>query len=241
MKDIDHQYKNVLFLPNQPREPLLNVPLIIVALIALCFGIYFVQEYFFSEKLYIKSLEFFSFTPSLFKADPLTFCYTIISYSFMHGSLKHITINMVWLLVFGSPLVKLFGNLRFLIFLGLTATFSVLTYFVAHPDSVISLVGASGAISGMMGAFARYGFPQGYWGGSLQSERFLGPLLSIKQALCSRDVLVYITIWLSVDFIIGISSFLFEEEGISIAWEAHVGGFVSGFLLIGFFGLSRKK
>ncbi|UNE54727.1 rhomboid family intramembrane serine protease [Bartonella machadoae] len=241
MKDIDHQDKNVLFLLKQPREPLLNVPFIIVVLIALCFGIYFVQEYFLSERLYIESLEFFSFTPSFFKIDPLKFCYTVISYSFMHGSLKHVTINMVWLLVFGSPLVKYFGNLRFLIFWGVTAILSVLTYFVVHPDSAISLVGASGVVSGMMGAFARYGFPQGYWGDRMQNERFLGPLLSIKQALCSRDVLVYMSIWLSVDFIIGISSFLFEEEGISVAWEAHIGGFISGFLLIGFFDISRKK
>ncbi|WP_455481199.1 rhomboid family intramembrane serine protease [Bartonella sp. B12(2025)] len=241
MKDVNQQYNNVSFLPKQPKEPLLNVPFIIVVLIAFCFCTYFIPQYFFSNQLYIEVLELFSFIPVLFKAEPLAFCHTIISYSFMHGSFKHVVINMAWLLVFGSLLVRHLGSLRFLVFWVLTAIISVLTYFALHQDSAISLVGASGVVSGMMGAIARYGFPWGYFGVSAQNERFLGSLLSIKKALCSRGVLVYMSIWLSVDFIIAISSFLFEGDGVSIAWEAHIGGFFSGFLLIDFFDISRKK
>ncbi len=241
MRDAKNQYNNVSFFLEKPKEPLLNVPFIIVILIALCFCIYFVSQYLFSHQFYIKNLDLFAFTPMLFKAEPLVFCYTIISYSFMHSSFKHVAINMAWLLVFGSPLVRQIGGFRFLIFWILTAIIAVLTYFLFHQESAISLVGASGAVSGMMGAIARYGFLRDYLGGNLQNERFLGPLLPIKKALCSRSVLVYLSIWLSVDFIVGISSFFFEGDGISIAWEAHIGGFFSGFLLIGFFDISRKK
>ncbi|WP_183229365.1 rhomboid family intramembrane serine protease [Bartonella callosciuri] len=239
MKDASYQHNNISFFPKQPKEALLNVPFIIIFLIAFCFFIYFVPQYFFSPQLYIKSLETFSFIPVLFKAEPLAFCYTIISYSFMHSSFKHVALNMTWLLVFGSLLVRPLGNLRFLIFWMFTAIIAVLTYFVFHQDSVISVVGASGAVSGMMGAIARYGFPQGHLGISTQNERFLGSLLSIKKALCSRVVLIYMSVWLSIDFIIGISAFL--GEGVSIAWEAHIGGFFSGFLLIGFFDSLPKK
>ncbi|WP_375704934.1 rhomboid family intramembrane serine protease, partial [Bartonella sp. AA85SXKL] len=117
---------NVSQLPKQPKEPLLNVPLIIVVLIAFCFCLYCIPQYFFSHQLYIESLEFFSFTPVLFKAAPLAFAHTIMSYSFMHGSFEHTTINMAWLLVFGSPLVRHFGSLRFLVFWVLTAAISAL-------------------------------------------------------------------------------------------------------------------
>ncbi|EJF86984.1 hypothetical protein ME1_01340 [Bartonella vinsonii subsp. arupensis OK-94-513] len=241
MKNIDYQFRNASFLPKQPREPLLNVPFTVVVLIALCFCIYFIHQYFFSDQFYIRSLGFFSFTPVLFKAEPLIFFHSMISYSFMHGSMKHVTLNMAWLLIFGTPLVRQFGGIRFLIFWALTAMIAALTYFVFHQESVISLVGASGAVSGMMGAIARYGFPLIYLRSNIHNERLLGSLLSLKQALCSKEVLIYVSIWLGVDLIMGISSFLFEGDGISIAWEAHIGGFFAGFLLIGFFDISQKK
>ncbi|WP_336294177.1 rhomboid family intramembrane serine protease [Bartonella sp. CB169] len=241
MKDVNHPYKDALFFPKQSKEPLLNVPFIIVVLIALCFCIYIVPKYFFSEQLYIEIIKIFSFIPVLFKSDPLAFCYTLISYSFMHGSLKHVSINMVWLLVFGSPLVRHLGSLRFLIFWVLTAIVAALAYFVLHQDSAVSLVGASGAVSGMMGGIVRYGFPHSCFGVSMQNERLLGSLLSIKSALCSKVVLAYVSIWLSVDFIVAFFPFLFEEDGVLVAWEAHIGGFFSGFLLISFFDISCKK
>ncbi|WP_375616842.1 rhomboid family intramembrane serine protease [Bartonella sp. AP58NXGY] len=240
MKISDPQYNYAFRLPKQPKEPLLKVPFIIVVLIAFCFCLYCIPQYFFSHQIYVESLEFFSFTPALFKTDPLTFGYTMVSYSFMHSSFKHVVLNMVWLLVFGSPLVRYLGVLRFLIFWVLTAVASVLTYFTFHQESIISLVGASGAVSGMMGAIIRYGFPSSYLGVNAQNEEFLGRLLSIKKALCSKGVFVYMSVWMIVDFIIGISSVLFEENGISIAWEAHIGGFLAGFLLVGFFDVSKK-
>ncbi|WP_354186918.1 rhomboid family intramembrane serine protease [Bartonella japonica] len=241
MKNVDHQYGNASFLSEQSKRPLLNVPLIIVVLIVFCSCIYFIPHHLFPYKLYIASLEFFSFIPRVFKTEPLKFCHTIISYSFMHGSLKHLTINMAWLLVFGSLLAKHLGGLRFLIFWILTAIISVLTYFVFHQESMVSLVGASGAVSGMMGAVVRYGFALRSLGTSVQNKKFLGSLLPLKKALCSREILIYISIWLSIDFIIGISSVFLEEDSVSIAWEAHIGGFISGFLLISFFDISQKK
>ncbi|WP_332060428.1 rhomboid family intramembrane serine protease [Bartonella sp. CB74] len=241
MKDAGRRYDDVVLLSKQPRESLLNVPFIIVVLIAVCFCIYFIPRYFFSEQLYIKSLQFFSFTPLLFKTDSLAFCHTIISYSLMHGSFEHIAINMAWLLVFGSPLVRYFGEVRFLIFWLLTAVVSALTYFVFHQNSIMPLVGASGAVSGMMGAVARYSFFSVYFSVNAQDKKLLGSLLSIKQALCSRGVLVYISIWLIVNFMMSIFSFLFESDNVSIAWEAHIGGLFSGFLLVGFFDISRDK
>ncbi|WP_455466955.1 rhomboid family intramembrane serine protease [Bartonella sp. B39] len=241
MKDANYHYNDVSFSPKQSLQPLLNVPFIIVVLIALCFGTYLIPQYFFSPQFSIEILDLFSFTPVLFKVEPLAFCHTMISYSFMHSSFKHVAINMAWLLIFGSPLVRHMGNFRFFMFWILTAIIAVLTYFVFHQNSAISLVGASGVVCGMVGAIARYGFPRSYLTGSTQNEKLLGPLLSIKKALRSRDVLVFVSIWLSIDFIIGISSFFFKEDGVSIAWEAHIGGFFSGFLLIGFFDISRKK
>lgn len=241
MEDFDSKDYDSLLLSKQPREPLFNIPFIVVVLIIFCFFIYLIPQYFFSDQLYSKSLVLFSFVPAFLKSDPLGFCYTAISYSFMHGSLGHIAINMIWLLAFGSPFIKHFGNLRFLLFWILIAIVSALTYFAFHQDSTIPLVGASGAISGMMGAVARYGFVSTYSDSSIQNGRFLGSLLSIRKALSSRAVLVYISVWLLANFITGIFPFLSEGDDISIAWEAHIGGLVSGFLLVGVFDFSWQK
>ncbi|WP_332066159.1 rhomboid family intramembrane serine protease [Bartonella sp. CB189] len=241
MKDADHQCNNDLLLLKRDKESLLNIPFIIIFLIVFCFFIYFITHYFFSDQLLIASFDFFSFTPVIFKSDPLAFFYTVISYSFMHGDFEHIIINMAWLLVFGSPLVRHFGGLRFLFFWALTAIISALTYFIFHQSSMISLIGASGAISGMIGAAARYGFSFGHFGVISQNKECFGSLWTIKKALCSRDVLSYISIWLIVNFIMGVSPSVFEADNISIAWEAHIGGLVSGFFGAGLFDISQKN
>ncbi|WP_455474606.1 rhomboid family intramembrane serine protease [Bartonella sp. B30(2025)] len=240
MKNANYQYNNNPLLPKKTKESLLNVPFIIIILIAFCFCVYFIPQYFVSYPLYIESFKFFSFTPALFKADPLAFCYTLVSYSFMHSNFEHIAINMIWLLIFGSPLVNHFSYFRFLIFWILTAVISALTYFVFHQNSTMPLVGASGAVSGMMGAVTRYGFSFVHFDNNMQNRKCFGPLWSVKRALCSRTVLVYILVWLISNFIIGISS-LFEENNVSIAWEAHIGGLFSGFFLVGFFDISQSK
>ncbi|ENN91597.1 rhomboid family intramembrane serine protease [Bartonella schoenbuchensis] len=240
MWDFVPQHNNSPLLSKQLKEPLFNVPFIIIVLIAFCFFGYIIPQYFLSDQLYMRSLILFSFIPVFFQAEPLMFCYTIVSYSFMHGSFGHIAMNMVWLLVFGSPLAKHFGNLRFLLFWMLTAGISALTYFIFHQDSMIPLVGASGAISGMMGAIARYGFFI-VFNSNIHNERFLGPVLPIKKALRSKTVLVYIGMWLIINCLTGIFPYLFGDSDILIAWEAHVGGLISGFMLISFFDSPRKK
>ncbi|AGF74399.1 putative membrane protein, rhomboid family [Bartonella australis AUST/NH1] len=241
MKDMNSRHNGALSSLPQSKEPLLNAPPVVVILIMFCFIIYFIPWYFFSSQLYAKSFVFFSFIPAFFKDDPSAFFYTAVSYSFVHGSFGHIAINMVWLLAFGSPLAKRFGTLLFLFFWVFTAVISALTYFAFHQDSLMPLVGASGAISGMMGAVARYDFSHGYFSFDKQSGGGVGSLQPIRKALCSRTVPVYISAWLIVNFITATLPPLFGEEGALIAWEAHVGGFISGFLLIGFFDTLLRK
>jgi membrane associated rhomboid family serine protease len=88
------------------------------------------------------------------------------------------------------------------------------------------LVGASGAISGMMGAAARFGFRTGRGAGR---SGFQGPLLTIPEALRSRTVITFLAVWFIINLATGLASGIPGVEG-AIAWEAHVGGFLAGFL-----------
>ncbi len=69
----------------------------------------------------------------------------------MHGGFAHIAVNMIWFAAFGSPLAGRIGTGRMIIFWILTSVIAGLTHYAIYPESVTPLVGASGAISGMMG------------------------------------------------------------------------------------------
>lgn len=221
-------------------EPIFNIPGVILALIAICAAVYIAQTYILDDKQNLWFLLHFAFLPARFTfgdgfLDPEAWI-TLLSYSFMHGSFAHIAVNMVWLAAFGSPLAGRIGTGRMVIFWIVTAVVAALTHYLVYPESASPLVGASGAISGMMGAAARYGFRRVPSGG--QSE-FAGPLLPIGVTLRMRTVLTFVGIWL----IINIATGLYTTEGADlsgIAWEAHIGGFIAGFLGIALLDRPRR-
>jgi membrane associated rhomboid family serine protease len=96
------------------------------------------------------------------------------------------------------------------------------------------LVGASGAISGMMGAAARFGFRIDRDEGQ---PAFAGPILSIPAVFASRMAVTFLGVWLAVNLAMGLG-FGAPDEG-AIAWEAHIGGFLAGFLLVRVFDRRR--
>jgi len=179
----------------------------------------------------------FGFVPVLFAIDHgLMTRLSAITYSFLHGSWTHLGLNMTWFIIFGSPLASRLGSFFFLLFWIFMAFIAALTHFVFYTDSTVALVGASGAISGLMGAAARYDFqhvPEKY---PSNRSGFSGSVLPMRVALQSRTVLVFVGGWFFLNLLTGIMSYpAGEEEGNAIAWEAHIGGLLAGFLTIGFF------
>lgn len=214
-------------------EPIFNIPSVILALMAICAGVYIYQNYIISEQQNYEFMLNFALIPARFSlaggfTDPSAL-FTLISYSFMHGGFAHIAVNMIWFAAFGSPLAGRIGTGRMIIFWILTSVIAGLTHYAIYPESVTPLVGASGAISGMMGAAARYGFRRVGFG---RRSEFAGPVLPIGLTLTLKPVLTFVGIW----FLINIFTGLYSTGGADlsgIAWEAHIGGFIAGF-----FGIS---
>ncbi|MBC8717248.1 rhomboid family intramembrane serine protease [Ochrobactrum sp. Marseille-Q0166] len=217
---------------NSPQrgEPIFNIPSVVLALMAICVGVYIYQNYILSEQQNYAFMLNFALIPARFSlaggfADPAAL-FTLISYSFMHGGLAHIAVNMIWFVAFGSPLAGRIGTGRMIVFWILTSVIAGLTHYAIYPDSVTPLVGASGAISGMMGAAARYGFRRVSHG---RRSEFAGPVLPVGLTLRLKPVLTFVGVW----FLINIVTGLYSTGGADlsgIAWEAHIGGFVAGFL-----------
>ena len=116
-------------------------------------------------------------------------------------------------------------------FWAVTGLAAVALHFAIHPSGQAPLIGASGAVSGMMGAAARFGF---------RTERrargavFSGSPLSVPESLRLRGVLVFLVIWMAVNALTSLTGAVPGVSG-QIAWEAHVGGFLAGFLGLGLF------
>ena len=135
---------------------------------------------------------------------------------------------MVWLAAFGSPLANRIGTARFLAFWLFTSLAAVALHYVLHMDDASPLVGAAGAISGMMGAAARFGFRIDRQEGK---AAFAGHILSIPAVFRSRAAVTFLAVWMVVNLVMGLGVGVPGGDG-RIAWEAHIGGFLAGFLLV---------
>ncbi len=215
------------------NEPVFNIPGVILAIMAIC-GILFVLEaYVLNDEQGSVFLWNFAFIPARFSQyggfySPAALL-TTVTYSLLHGSVAHIALNMIWLAAFGSPLAARIGPLRMALFWIVTSVAAVMTHFAVYPDSTAPLVGASGAVSGMMGAAARFGFRRSTL---RNSAAFVGDILPIGVALRMQTVLVFLGVWFVTNILTGLLS-VGVDSSATIAWEAHIGGF-----FVGFFGIS---
>jgi membrane associated rhomboid family serine protease len=215
-------------------EPVFNLAPVVVGLIALCCLVHFVRVYALSAEQDIGLLWQTAFIPIRYSGQIELNIYAFtgpVTYSFLHGSVMHLAINMIWLAAFGSPLANRIGAARFLIFWVFTAVAAALMHYMFHMNDNSPLVGASGAISGMMGAAARFGFRI-----ERRSEKpaFAGDLMPVAAVFKSRTAVTFLAVWMIINLVTGISGFVPGADN-PIAWEAHVGGFLAGFFCIGWF------
>jgi membrane associated rhomboid family serine protease len=210
------------------REPAFNLPGIVLAAIAICAIVHLVRIYALDFEQDLELLVRTAFIPirysGQFDIDIYAFS-SPITYAFLHGNFAHLAINMIWLAAFGSPLANRFGAARFATFWAVTGLAAVGLHYLLHPLDTSPLVGASGAISGMMGAAARFGFRVDRSSGK---SVFAGELLPVSLVLQMRGVLTFLVIWMAINLVTGLVGFAPGVED-RIAWEAHVGGFLAGF------------
>jgi membrane associated rhomboid family serine protease len=161
--------------------------------------------------------------------------WTPLTYALLHGDGVHLAVNMFWMAAFGSAVARRLGAIRFLT-LSVAATLAgALAHFIAYPDDQGVMIGASGAVSGMTAAAARFAFmPGGPLGtGRGQSGAFHMPAPSLWAVLGNRNTLIFIALWFAINLVFGVQGALLPGVEGAIAWQAHIGGFIVGFLLFG--------
>jgi membrane associated rhomboid family serine protease len=219
-----------------PRTPVFNLPPALTATIALLALIYAVQALLLSDDAVDWLLFNFGFIPGRYSV-PLAeqgpqLYWTPVTYSLLHGSVEHIVFNCLWLMAFGAPVVRRIGAFRYVIFWILSAVASAILHAVLNWGNMTLLIGASGVVSGLMGAACRFAFPGDQ---RPMQPAHLNARLSIVQSMQSRTVLIFMLLWLVGNALIAVGIPLIGDGSQEIAWDAHIGGFVFGFLLFSFF------
>src|SRR5687768_593937 len=160
-------------------------------------------------------------------AIPLPFWSTLLTSMFLHGGWMHLGGNMLYLWIFGDNLEKVMGALRFGLFYLACGLAASLAHIAFGAGSNVPAVGASGAISGVLGGYLLL-FPH-------NRVRVL-----MRGGVASVPAIVVLGLWIFIQFINGIGSLAATTETGGIAYMAHIGGFVAGLVLVKFMASPRR-
>ena len=169
------------------------------------------------------------FEPSRFGYAPWEGVLTLFTSIFFHGGMVHLLGNMVYLWIFGDDVEELMGRWQFAVFYLACGAFGSLTHAFLYPASTIPSIGASGSIAGILGAFLVFH----------ARAKIVALLPLVVPVLAEVPSALFLPVWFAMQFLNGflsLSSARDVQEVASVAWWAHVGGFLFG---IGIAGIVR--
>src|SRR5208337_97498 len=147
---------------------------------------------------------------------------TVFTSMFLHGGFLHVAGNMLYLWIFGDNIEDELGHFRFLLFYLFSGVVAVYAYAMTDSQSMLPMIGASGAISGVLGAYILL-FPRA----KIHTLLFFGFFWQIVRI----PAMFVIGFWIFLQIVSGLLSSGSIQHG-GVAWFAHVGGFVAGFVTI---------
>jgi membrane associated rhomboid family serine protease len=224
-------------------EPIFNVPAVVLAIIALFALIRAGEELLLSSEEDIEFLLYFAFIPARYEvlspSDDFpggvgAQIWTFVTYAFIHGDLIHLGVDSAWFLPFGSAIARRFGTLRFLGFFVVTAAAGALLHLLTRHDEALPMIGSSAAVAGCIAGALRFAFQPG---GPLMMFRssddaaYRVPAAPLTDALRDPRILVFLVAWFALNLLFGLGTISLPGVEQSIAWQAHIGGFLAGLML----------
>jgi len=167
----------------------------------------------------------------IFPPGPSPIYLTIFFSMFMHGSIVHLLGNMLFLWIFGNNVEDYLGRKRFIIFYLFCGIIAAFTQIFFNSDSIVPMVGASGAIAGVLGAYLLL-YPRA----KVTTVIIFGFFIR----LIKIPAVVVLGFWIIYQFLYGISSLAVRTGEGGVAWFAHIGGFISGIIIIKLFKMFVK-
>ena len=193
-------------------------------------GLVFFYELGLSSGGLERFVQTFALVPSRVQGEPLTFAITIFTSMFMHAGWFHILSNMWVLFIFGDNVEDRMGSLPYLIFYLLGGTAAALLQTYVAPGSSVPVLGASGAIAAVLGAYILL-FPAARVVTLIPIFFFI--------SLIEVPALVFLGFWFVSQLFSGLASIGTAAGG--VAWWAHVGGFLVGLVLCPLFARRSRQ
>jgi membrane associated rhomboid family serine protease len=221
-------------IPLRDDNPVRSRPVVTITLIVLC-TLVFVWQLSLSPNGQQQAAYLFGFIPAVLFGNAqlegqwIPASATIVTSMFLHGSVLHLLGNMLYLWIFGDNVEDRLGRVRFIAFYVACGAVAALGQGVADPRSPVPMIGASGAISGVLGAYLVL-YPRA-------RVLVLLPLLLIVTTVRVPAVVV-LGIWFAGQLL---SSLLAPSGSGGVAFAAHVGGFVAGILAVRVFLRERRR
>jgi membrane associated rhomboid family serine protease len=163
--------------------------------------------------------------------QPMSPFFTVLSSMFMHAGFLHLGFNMLYLWIFGNNIEDKLGHVRFSFFYLFCGIIAAYAHAITDPDSYIPMVGASGAVSGILGAYILL-FPKA----TVHTVVILWFFITTVKI----PALIVIGFWAIIQIVSGLLSTGVEQKG-GVAWFAHIGGFLIGLLTIKLWLPRRNK
>ncbi len=200
-----------------------TVPVVVYSIIAACVGVFFYTLGLGSEDAQAAFFSTYGAIPRAVTGGPWPqAALGLLTAIFMHGSWVHLGGNMLYLWIFGDNVEDAMGHLRFLIFYLVTGVAATLAHVASQPASPVPLVGASGAIAGVLGAYLIL-YPR---------ARVLSLVVfGIFIRLVELPALLVLSLWFLLQLVEGFGA-LRAPDVTTVAWWAHVGGFIAGAVLV---------
>ncbi len=225
------------------KEPIFNAPASVVRCLAVLAAVHVVLWYLLPDHWNMQALQLLAFNPGRYAHVPqgglLTWgpaIWSVLTYQLLHGDLTHLLFNSAWLLAFGGAIAQRIGGPRFLLFSVLAGVAGASMFLIFHFGEPVPMIGASGAVSGLMGGAFRFLFAAIDRGGFAMfrdSPRSI-PLMTVRETLSDRRLQAAAAVLVLINLltVLGASSL---TSGDGIAWEAHLGGFLFGLLSFQYF------
>ena len=201
-----------MFFPYKDDNPRVLFPYVTYTLIAANIIIFIGLNILSFQKTIYNPIIVFGFIPNSFNL------LTIFSSMFIHGGISHIFGNMLFLYIFGDNVESILGHTKFFIFYLICGFGAALAQYAVNPDSAIPMVGASGAIAGILGAYM-IRFPK--------AKVHVLAVIIIFITTFVIPAQIVLGLWFLIQLSNGLSSLGIDTTG-GVAWFAHIGGFIAG-------------
>ncbi len=229
------------------REPAINLPAGILALLALMLAVHLARSLVLNERSDLLLLIWTAFTsfritdPGELPGGMLPLIWTPFTYAMLHADWLHLGFNSVWLAAFGTPVARRYGFWPMLVLFFVSSAAGA-ALFAAFPSAGI-LIGASGGVAGLTGAACRFIFQPliVHRDPETGQQHVLGrQLATFGELVRDRRAGVFILVWIAGNAVVPLLPDLFGGTG-TISWQAHLGGFLAGLLLVPLFERKPKE